>query len=139
MVLLGLSALFENDGLKFGIPERKFQLSRKSVRAVSLWIESNELRRKKIDHSVLRGKLQHSLIDVAECYKSSFQATTAYGQPLSFTNIFAALIEEFSSQLRSIEWNCGRTLGDCLPHPDTIVCTNIRELEFQSSLKLIPF
>ena len=59
--------------------------------------------------------------------------------PLTFTNIFAALRQQFSSQLRSIEWKGGRTLGDCLPLPDISGCANIRELAFLSSSQLIPF
>ena len=64
--VLGLvPALFKNDGLKFEMPERTLQLSRKLARAVSLMIESNDLPRKKPTIVVLRTKLRDSLSDIA--------------------------------------------------------------------------
>ena len=89
--------LFENDGIKFEIPEQIFQLSEKSVRILLLKIESGDFLCKEADHSSVPQKA--ATLVKKHCPHVTnlhFKAFLPMEDLMQFANIFAALLQQLA-------------------------------------------
>ena len=132
--------LFENEGQEFGIPERILQLCGKSVKVVSIRINSRYLPAKDSGYNGVAEKFV-TLVNkyCANIEKLCFTPFDFEDNLQPFENAFFELVEQFSSQLRSIEWKLGAINDGYVRVPDISMCTNLRELIFPSCSELISF
>ena len=132
--------LFENEGLEPGIPERIFQLSGKSVKNIEVYINACNLYRTTAENNRIIQKFV-TLVKrhCPNVEKLSFMSLGIEGYPDLFENDAPKLLEQFSSQLRSIVWKVGATDKDCFRLPSISMCSHIRELKFPASPQLISF
>ena len=132
--------LFENEGLQPGISERIFQLSGKSVKTIIICVNAYNLYPKTVENNRVIQKLV-TLVKrhCPNVEKLSFMSLGIEDNPHLFENDVPKLLEQFSSQLRSIVWNVGATDKDCFRLPSISMCSHIRELDFPASPQLISF
>ena len=132
--------LFERDSLELGLPERIFQLCGQSVKVVRLFRNSNCLPQKLTgDGGVVRKFVTLVKMYCPNVENLGFKSRDFEGNPQLFDDNIPALLEQFSSQLRSIEWKTDVKDKHCNYFPDISVCTNIRKLDFPASSQLITF
>ena len=130
----------KNEGLKHGIAERIFELCGESVKVLSFCIEWRGLSARKSENQ----DVVHRFVTLVKRYcpnveNLKFVSLVFECSPYPFEDIAHELLEKFSSQLRSIEWNWGMFDESRLRLPDISMCTNIRTLDFPGSPQLIPF
>ena len=131
---------FKNESLKLGIAERIFELCGESVKVVSFSIHWRGLHpRKSENHDVVQKFVRLVKLYCPNVENLKFGSLPIECSRYPFENIADELLEEFSSQLRSIEWNRYMFAKTPLRLPDISVCTNIRTLRFPASPQLIPF
>ena len=132
--------LFESESLELGLPERIFQLIGASVTTLSFSMNWNDLPARKTDDNMVIQKFI-TLVDMYCPNVEGFElnSLTLEEPSLEFETGVSALLEKFSSQLRSIHWHA-HSLGDeYFFVPDISLCTHIRELSFPLSPQLISF
>ena len=132
--------LFGCESLELGIPERIFQLFGKSVTVVSFVVTPKHFIPTEADKE---GVIQ-KFVKLVRRYcpnveNLSFTPQIFEPNRLPFEDIFPGLIEQFSSQLRSIAWRVNLSHKDYLCHPDISLCMNIQKLIFPSSTELLSF
>ena len=133
--------LFENEILKLvGIPERIFQLSGKSVKDVIIYINAYNLH----PNTAKKNRVLQKFVKLIKKHcpnveNLSFMSRGIEDNPHLFENDVPELLEQFSSQLRSIVWNLGVTEKDCFRVPSISMCSHIRELDFPASPQLTSF
>ena len=133
--------VFENEGLKLGIPERLFQLCGESVKDVSILIDSKDLLPKEAKHSgavekfVKLVKLHCPNVQHLSFESFLFEEDGA----VPFGDSLFGLIQQFSSQLYSIEWEMYAADKERVRLPDISTCGQIRNLNFPASPELISF
>ena len=127
-------------GPELGTAERILHVCGKSVRVVAFSIDPKDLSSQETDNNGVIQKLV-ALVKghCPNVEKLSFKPLVSEDNPLPFEDVFPGLLEQFSSQLRSLSWNVIRTHKDCVRLPDISMCTNIRELVFPSSSELMSF
>ena len=129
--------LFESESLELGLANRIFQQYGESVKAVSFFVDWNDLPPRKTDNSMVF----QMFVALVEMYCPNVEGLELVPlffdePPLQIEAATHALLEQFSSQLRSIDW--GTNYGH-VSVPDISVCTNVRELNFPASPQLISF
>ena len=132
--------LFENKGQERGIPERIFQLSGKSVKDIMIYINAYNLN----PNTAKNNRVLQKFVTLIKRYcpnveNLSFTSPGIEDNPHLFENDVPKLLEQFSSQLRSIVWNVEAIDIDCFRLPSISMCTHIRELDFPASPQLISF
>ena len=134
--------LFEDESLELGIPERFLQLSGKSVKGISILVNSNDLPPTEISNNVFFQKFE-ALVKMycPNVENLGFTSLTTEDNPLPFEDIVPGLLEKFYSQLVSIRWFVHVNEPDkgYLRFPDIRMCTNLRELDVPNSPQLISF
>ena len=134
------SELVEDNGLEPGIPERILQLCGELVRVVRFIIYSRDLPSKETDNDSAIWKFATLVKRYCPNVENlSFEPMLNEDNPLPFEDIFPGFLEQFSSQLRSIEWIVRRRDEGYLRIPDISTCKNIRELVFPPCSRLISF
>ena len=132
--------LFENVGLEVGILERILQLSGKSVKSVAFYPTSNDSFSGEAKTNGLVQKFARLVkIYCPNVEHLSLTSLRTECYLLSFENCAPTLFEQFSLQLRSIQWEVVVDNVDCLRLPDMSMCKNIRKLVFPASPLLILF
>ena len=132
--------LFEDEGLKPGVPEQLLKLCGKSVKVASIFLDAKDL--PPIETSV-DGVLEKFATLIKMCCPNvenlSLMWRGSGGNALLFEYIVPELLEQFSPQLRAIKWNDGGAHLEYRRLLDISSCKQIRELEFPPSPQLIRF
>ena len=132
--------LFENEGLRLGIPERIFQLCGESVKYVSISIDSKDLLPKETkSNGVVQKFVTLVKLYCPNVQYISFDSFVFEEDPVPSEDSPSGLIQQFSSQLYSIEWELYAADKDRLRLPDISTCAQIRKLNFPASPQLISF
>ena len=132
--------LFENEALKLGIPEQMLQVRGESVKVVSFCFDSRDLPPGEAEN--MSFVQQFATLVKKYCpnvEKLNFDSLAIERCPYPFEDVVHELLEQFSSQLTTIEWNLDITDESILHPPDIRMCTNIRKLQFPACPQLIPF
>ena len=131
---------FKNESLKLEIAERIFELCGESVKVLSFCIDWRGLPARKFENDDVVQKF----VKLVKMYcpnveNLKFASLKIECSPYPFVDMANELLEEFSSQLRSIKWNWDISDKDRRRLPDISMCTNIRTLHFPASPQLILF
>lgn len=134
--------LLESEGLELELPERIIRICGESVTNVSFSFRWSDILPEENDYNMFMQKFG----SLVQMYCPNVKGLRFISLPykhhhLPIDTIAPALVEKFSTQLRSIEW------GKDLYHqytprfdlPDITMCSHIRELACPSSPQLISF
>ena len=111
-----------------GVPQRFFELCGKSIRDLSIYKDG-------IVQKFVTLIMRHC----PNVENLSIMAPITENNPLLLEHIVPGLLEQFSSQLRSFEWNPAIINESRIRLPDISMCPHIQELVFPASLQLTSF